>query len=316
MADAQRKGGSDRKAKEGGAKGDEPAAKKPRVEPRTEQVDLRKRNLTLMLVKVPDYLMAEWEEKRLGAAGGVARLGKLVIDQGKRAANGKGPAMHLLCEELSEDKPSRYDLRQSAEYPKVADPDKPGILIVSENSKGETKVPVVEGVVSTSFDVKPDGKDPKYIAIQREKVKQIAIDRAGKAKDYARGEGGAGMVMPVRVKSKPTRAPRADMNVRKPIEQVQQILMVLFQEKPRWTMKELHERCKQPLTWLREILEDLCATPVPSHARTGTEDPCAMPVLFKRSAGTMHGRIGRVGVLCTCCAVWPDAVRHSVWARA
>lgn len=224
-----------------------------------EELDVQMKGASLMLVKIPGYLLDEWEKKRHAAGGGAANLGKLIIDSSKRV-KGK-PAMRMLCEGMAEELPQKYDLRQSQEFAKVPELNKPGMLILSENAtqaEGENKFPKVEGHVGALFDVSTDTRDPKYKALMKNKFAQIELDRVGRMQQDRGQRGGMGFIPPVLSTSKAKPEPKADMNVRRPRLEVENELFKLFQEQTYWKTKDLKDKVKQPMQWLQEILEGMC----------------------------------------------------------
>ena len=108
------------------------------------------------------------------------------------------------------------------------------------------------------FDVSTDTRDPKYKALMKKKFAQIEIDRVGRMQADRAEEAGTSYVhhkIPDKPKEKKE---KADMNVRRPRNEVESELYKLFHDQKYWKTKDLKDRVKQPWGWLQEILEDMC----------------------------------------------------------
>ncbi len=226
-----------------------------------KDVDLSNRTRGIWLVKVPKYISERWQH----CAGPQQEVGKLKIARNP----GEKPLVTLnLDDKICEDKPDQAMLDQKKAIPKehklVINAMQVQTLAVfshtSGNSQAEPPVPdrlALEGKINQRADCRPINnmmymnlkKDSIRRAIEPQRMakqivrpvntyKPVANHAANKAYEFARKNAG--------------KKSRDDK------EAVMEKLFALFEKHQYYNIKDLVRATNQPVTYLKEILNEVC----------------------------------------------------------
>ena len=228
------------------------------------------------LVKVPKYLAAAWEE-----AGPGAELGTLSIYESE-----KGNDIELdMSENLTRIKDSNLTKLDKSQGPPVvpgikasglmalgkkqekqeipkkhmlqmSEPDNQFLAIMSEDKKsGEKKF---KGHVVSRAEVRPMRSDKLYMELKKQTILQSSIPtRYTKQLERAVvnfkpvNATEAVIANEARKKAEPTK-------VRDEKERVQELLFTAFEKHQYYNIKDLERITRQPLSYLKEILKEVC----------------------------------------------------------
>jgi len=221
---------------------DEPEESKPYV----STLDLRKENTSTWLVRVPHWLAVFWASQ-----GPDVDLGKVQIKQDH--LNAKNNEAYLYLPEKYVDLPCTHFKMKTAQIVKP-------MKILSEDIQGNV---VIEGTVKHKFDLEPLEKSKlrqaivKYAADHDVRNKNNALART-KVIDTRTNRQPASLrndisrKRPRDEKGVPEKRERTEKN------QLVEMIFDCFREREFWTLKDLNERCKQPVAWLKEVLNQYC----------------------------------------------------------
>jgi len=204
-------------------------------------VDLRKANTKIWLVKVPHFLASAWEE---ASYSDNVDLGFIKIDdkigKPKFAVTAIKPANSMT--EIAKE----YDMT-------VVDADSV-MKVFSEDTSGNI---AFEGVVEMKCDIKPKITDEykKIMKNRNEKAQKKnrfiqTLDSRQQTQNYSK--------RPTKRKGDSPERPEKEKSERIEKNKLLDLIFNAFENREYWTFRELVTCTKQPMTYLKEILNEVC----------------------------------------------------------
>jgi len=219
--------------------------------PHTSRLDVKKENTATWLVKVPQWLAELWS-----AQTEHTDLGQVQIMTDPK--DGKYKEAFLYLPEKTGNVPCKVFRMKTANIMKP-------MKIFSEDLEGNV---AAEGSVKYKFDLEPvdkttfrkslvgyaaqrDARNEKSNILPRTKV----LDRGPNKLNERKNEFTNNLTGDKR-KRDPQAVPERRERLDKTL--LMELIFSCFEEKELWTLKELNERCKQPVNWLKDVLAQVC----------------------------------------------------------
>lgn len=240
-------------------------------------LDTKNQGQRVMLVRLPEYLIAKLQENRDELSG--ADLGKVFIPQGTSTSgpNSSGNRMKLMLNsgiEALNPLPHRYDLNITNANAKNEYIMKEQEIRVAkgqglENGYRKVKKTALVGHAVNECSLVADMNDPnyKYVLEQRKIMELPNAERQTTMLDSTAGVGGAKYGATLRqqkaswrrqvLKKQIAKNSTDGKAIRIPRNELLDILFRAFEETPYWTVRGLRERTRQPEVYLRSVLESI-----------------------------------------------------------
>mmetsp|Transcript_9534 Transcript_9534/g.12944 ORF Transcript_9534/g.12944 Transcript_9534/m.12944 type:complete len:281 (-) Transcript_9534:264-1106(-) len=225
------------------------------------KLDIRRCERSIWLVKVPTFVKDAWsasvalERQRPTSGGGGPVIGTVILAFDPTAETGTLPdaTLHLSLPESS-NIPKEYNM--------TFQPDSAAMAVFSKDVYAGDAM-AAEGKVEYKLDLKPTSMlDESYNELSKTRM-MSATKKTRTVQMLSEKKAKGAFMRPLPVSQIGGSAGKGGKNLedrrsRWEKEVLQDMIFKLFERQTYWTFRQLQAETKQPVTWLKEVLQEVC----------------------------------------------------------